>query len=100
MPDAHPPREIASKVESLGVAKAHTSAVTVLVLWNALFMFQWAWGLVPKRGPIEWGVMARQQITEAPSEVFRAARLFFTDRGELIRIVQEQDVVNIEEGDG
>lgn len=32
MPDAHPPREIAAKVESLGVAKAHTSAVTVLVL--------------------------------------------------------------------
>ena len=32
MPDAHPPREIAAKVESLGVAKAHTSAVTMLVL--------------------------------------------------------------------
>ena len=32
MPDAHPPREIAAKVESLGVAKARTSAVTVLVL--------------------------------------------------------------------
>jgi formate transporter len=30
--DAHPPREIARKVESLGVAKAHTDGVTLLVL--------------------------------------------------------------------
>lgn len=30
--DAHPPREIARKVESLGVAKARTSSLTMLVL--------------------------------------------------------------------
>lgn len=30
--DAHPPREIARKVESLGVAKAHTDSLTLLVL--------------------------------------------------------------------
>jgi hypothetical protein len=62
-------------------------------------MFQWAWGLIPKRGAVDWGVMARQQITEAPSEMVRAVRLFFTDRGELIRIVQEQDRQNISSGD-
>jgi hypothetical protein len=74
--------------------------VAALVVWNALFMFQWAWGLVPKRGPVDWGVMARQQFTEAPAEMVHAVRLFFTDRGELIRIVQEQDIENIEQGDG
>jgi hypothetical protein len=73
---------------------------SVLVLWNILFMFQWAWGLAPKRGPVDWGVVARQQITEAPEEMMRAVRLFFTDRGELIRIVQEADAENISSGGG
>jgi hypothetical protein len=71
-----------------------------LVLWNVLFMFQWAWGLAPKRGPVDWGVVARQQVTEAPEEMMRAVRLFFTDRGELIRIVQEADAENISSGGG
>lgn len=74
--------------------------VAALIAWNALFMFQWAWGLIPKRGAVDWGVMARQQLTEAPSEMVRAVRLFFTDRGELIRIVQEQDLQNISSGEG
>jgi hypothetical protein len=74
--------------------------VAALIVWNALFMFQWAWGLIPKRGAVDWGVMTRQQITEAPSEMVRAVRLFFTDRGELIRIVQEQDLQNISSGGG
>jgi hypothetical protein len=75
-------------------------AVAVLVLWNALFMFQWAWGLVPKRGPVDWEVVARQQFTDAPRELARAAGLFFTDRAELIRIVREQDIENIGTGEG
>src|SRR5512144_749915 len=32
MPDAHPPREVAANVETLGVAKARMGALTVLVL--------------------------------------------------------------------
>jgi hypothetical protein len=71
-----------------------------LIVWNVLFMFQWSWGLVPKRGPVDWGVMAKQQFTDAPSGLLQAGRLFFTDRAELIRIVQERDIVNLEEGHG
>ena len=74
--------------------------VSVLAVWNVLFMFQWSWGLAPKRGPVNWGVVARQQMTEAPSEMARAVRLFFTDRGELIRIVQQADEGNISSGGG
>jgi hypothetical protein len=73
---------------------------SVLVLWNVLFMFQWAWGLAPKRGPVDWGVVARRQVTRAPSEMVRAVRLFFTDRGELIRFVQHVDEGNISSGGG
>jgi hypothetical protein len=73
-------------------------AIGVLMVWNVLFMFQWAWGLVPKRGPVDWSTMARQQFTEAPRELVHAVRLFFTDRGELIRIVQDRDLEQTRSG--
>jgi hypothetical protein len=71
------------------------SVIAALAIWNALFMFQWAWGLVPKRGPVDWSEMARQQFTTAPTEFVRAVGLFFTDRGELLRIVEQRDLRNI-----
>lgn len=73
--------------------------VTTLIVWNALFMFQWAWGLIPKRGAVDWGIVVRQQVTDAPSEMARAVNLFFTDRAELIRIVQEQDLEQLDSGE-
>jgi hypothetical protein len=80
--------------------RAVIGVVSILVVWNVLFMFQWAWGLAPKRGPVDWEVVARQQVTEAPEEMVRALRLFFTDRGELIRIVQQADDGDISAGGG
>lgn len=67
------------------------AAGAALMVWNGLFMFQWAWGMIPKRGPVDWGDMARQQVTEAPAELVRAVRLFVTDRGEFIATVQGAD---------
>jgi hypothetical protein len=72
--------------------------IAVLALWNALFAFQWAWGLVPKREAVDWPTMARQQFTTAPRELGEAIRLFFTDRGELIRRVQERDLGALQSG--
>jgi hypothetical protein len=74
-------------------------AVTgVLVVWNALFAFQWAWGLVPKRAPVDWGQMVRNQFTTAPRELVRAVGLFFTDRAALIQHVQEADLRGLRKG--
>ncbi|MEX0990761.1 MAG: hypothetical protein WD004_00620 [Actinomycetota bacterium] len=72
--------------------------LAILIVWNALFMFQWAWGLVPKRGPVDWAVMVRQQFTTAPREMGHAFTLLLTDRGELMRIVQERDIENFYSG--
>ncbi len=72
--------------------------LAILIVWNALFMFQWAWGLVPKRGPVDWAVMVRQQFTTAPSEMTHAFTLLLTDRGELMRIVQDRDIENFYSG--
>ena len=78
---------------------AAIGVVAALIIWNSLFMFQWAWGLVPKRGAVAWSTMAKQQFTEAPSGMVHAAHLFFTDRAELIRIVQSRDLDQLQSGD-
>ena len=76
-----------------------TAGVGILIVWNILFMFQWGWGLVPKRGPVDWSTMVAQQFTTAPAEMGHAIELLLTDRAELLRIVQENDLINIDKGD-
>jgi hypothetical protein len=75
------------------------AGVGALVVWNGVFAFQWAWGLVPKRGPIDWSDTIRQQFTAAPREMGRVAVRFFTDRQGLIDEVQRRDEGQIREGD-
>jgi hypothetical protein len=69
------------------------------VVWNLMFAFQWAWGLVPKAGGVEWPQMIRNQFTTAPRELMTAVRLFATDRGALIKHVQDVDLERREFGD-
>lgn len=73
-------------------------ATAVLIAWNALFAFQWAWGLLPKSEAIDWSTMARNQFTTAPRELVRAAKLFVTDRDALISYVQQVDLEKREAG--
>lgn len=73
-------------------------ACALLVVWNALFAFQWAWGLTPKRGPVNWADVVRNQFTAAPRELVHAAALFVTDRQQLIQIVQDRDAERLQAG--
>jgi hypothetical protein len=73
-------------------------AASLLIAWNVLFAFQWAWGMTRKQGPVHWSTVASNQVTRAPRELTRAARLFLTDRGALIRHVQEVDLQRRREG--
>jgi len=85
---------VAAAYEALRV-RARVAALAVaalLVVWNVLFAFQWAWGLTPKQGSVRWETVARNQVSTAPKELVRAAKLFFTDRGALVRHVQEIDL--------
>jgi hypothetical protein len=70
----------------------------ILIVWNVLFAFQWAWGITRKQGPVDWSTVASNQVTRAPRELIHAARLFVTDRGALIRHVQEVDLQRRREG--
>ena len=74
--------------------------VAIAVMWNGLLAFQWAWGMLPKRGDIDWSQVARAQFTTAPPELRRAVVLFFTDRGELVRIMQRRDLERLRDQEG
>lgn len=78
--------------------QAAVFAVGALVVWNGLFAFQWAWGLLPKRQGVDWAVMARQQFTIAPKEIGSVAVRFFTDRQGLIDEVQRRDEQRLQSG--
>jgi hypothetical protein len=73
-------------------------AATLLIVWNVLFAFQWAWGLTPKRGPVNWATVIHNQFTTAPSEMIHAVSLFVTDRHALIQLVQQKDLERLQSG--
>lgn len=69
-----------------------------LLLWNVGLMFQWGWGMIPKRGPVDFGRAAANQFTAVPGEASHAVRLFFTDRQAFVRKVSAADNANLRTG--
>jgi hypothetical protein len=72
----------------------------LLVIWNLGFVFQWAWGMIPKRGPVNFARVARNQVGQVPGEFGSAVRLFLTDRPALVRRVQQVDSDRIARHEG
>ncbi|MBA3948536.1 MAG: hypothetical protein H0X44_01160 [Acidobacteria bacterium] len=66
--------------------------VVVLALWNAGFVFQWGLNLVPNRGPVDFAVVARNQVTVVPARLTAVVRRYFLDRGGFTRDVEADDV--------
>jgi hypothetical protein len=83
---------------SLGFNRARvafaTSALIVgaLILWNLAFIFQWGTGLVPHRGPISWRQMAYNQVAVVPARLGGALKSYFTNRSEMMRRIELEDV--------
>ena len=46
--------------------KLIVAAILLLIVWNGLFIVQYATGLVNRSGPIDWGKMMENQVTIAP----------------------------------
>ena len=74
------------------VARAVAPAVVALaVVWNVGFMFQWGTNIVPNRGPVDFGEVARNQVTVVPQRMAAFAWRYLTDRTALTRDVERQD---------
>ena len=51
-----------------------------LILWNAGFMLQWGTGLVPDRGPVDFTIVARNQVTVVPRAAWDFLNRHFRQR--------------------
>lgn len=70
---------------------AASAVVVLLALWNAGFVFQWAFNVVPNRGPVDFGAVARNQVTVVPARLMSTLRRYVVDRDGLVREVEGQD---------
>lgn len=79
--------------------KSFCQAVSVaLVLWNALFIFQWGSNMISKRRPIVWSEMIYNQIFIAPQRIGSVALSFFLDKSAFYEKVEKQDYDNFVTG--
>lgn len=77
---------LAARARALPVA-----LVTVLALWNAGFVFQWGLNIVPNRGPVDFALVARNQVSVVPARLGAVVSRYFSDRAGLRREVEAGD---------
>jgi hypothetical protein len=69
------------------------AAALFLVAWNAGLAVQWGLNIIPNRGPVDFAVVARNQVTEVPRVLSLTLVRYFRDRGAVVRDVEERDSV-------
>jgi hypothetical protein len=70
-------------------------ATAILVLWNMGLVFQWGIHLIPARGPISWRDAAYNQVAVVPIQVGHTLANYLTQRRQLMRHIEEEDVKHL-----
>jgi len=68
------------------------TAISLLVLWNIGFIFQWGTHMVPARGEISWREMARNQLVVVPLRMTRSLETYFFHRQDMMQHIEEEDI--------
>ena len=67
--------------------------LTILVVWNVGFIFQWGANLVPNRGPVDFAQVARHQVTVVPQRMADFLTRYLRDREQVVREVEREDLI-------
>ncbi|MGH7771214.1 MAG: hypothetical protein ACREQA_03155, partial [Candidatus Binatia bacterium] len=67
--------------------------LVLLILWNIGFIFQWGTDLVPNRGPVDFAVVARQQMTVVPHGAPGFILRYMKTREQVIQEVEQEDLI-------
>ena len=70
-------------------------ATAIFILWNLGLVFQWGVHLIPARGPISWRDATYNQVAVVPVRVTHALANYLTQRRELMRQIEEEDVKHL-----
>jgi hypothetical protein len=65
--------------------------VAVLAAWNAGLIFQWGTSMVPRQGPVDFAVVARNQATVVPRKIAALALRYVAARQQTMREQERQD---------
>lgn len=52
----------------------------LLIWWNLSLLVQFGSGMIPREGPVDWGVVARDQLVTVPARLPEMARRYLADR--------------------
>ena len=62
------------------------------MVWNVGLVLQWGTNLVPNRAEVSFRQVAINQVTVVPARLIAVGSRFFTDRGELVSEVEQEDM--------
>jgi hypothetical protein len=68
------------------------TAISLLVLWNIGFIFQWGTHMVPARGGISWREMTHNQLVEAPLRLRSSLENYFFHRQDMMQQIEQEDI--------
>jgi hypothetical protein len=63
-----------------------------LIFWNVGLMFQWGTGLVPNRGPVDFRVATRNQVTWVPGLLVDFLARYLMDREQVAGDIEQSDL--------
>ena len=65
--------------------------VAALAAWNGGLIFQWGTNMVPRQGPVDFAVVARNQATTVPGRIAALAGRYLASRQETMREQERKD---------
>ena len=74
-----------------GVRAAPVLLVAALFVWNAGLVFQWGTSMVPRQGPVDFAVVARNQATAVPGRIAALAARYLAAPQQTMREQEQKD---------
>jgi len=68
------------------------AAISIFVLWNVGFIFQWGTHMVPARGGISWRGMAHNQLVVVPVRMGHNLETYLLHRQDMMRQIEQGDI--------
>ena len=77
---------------SRAMPKVAALLVSLFIVWNLEFAFQWGMHMVPSRGPISFRQMAYSQVTDVPVRLSHTFFEYLAHRKVLMKNIEDTDV--------
>jgi hypothetical protein len=84
-------RLLARRLPAKRAWAALAAPVALLAAWNAGLVFQWGTNMVPRQGPVDFAVVARNQVTAVPGRIAATALRYVASRQQTVREQERKD---------